>query len=184
MRTSSVIWYHTKPRVSVIPSAATFLLQPFFDHQTRWTNQIPILIPMLIRPDPKQSKIHRRIQEVRSSFILAKIPVRCWYLLLSPITTITTGVEQWNVLYLPKNKIRFINGTLPKPSYLDSTYDLWDICNNMVLSWITRTLSPHIFQSTICIESAFELWKDLEDRFSKGNFFRVSDLLRDLHSTQ
>lgn len=82
-----------------------------------------------------------------------------------------------------KNKIRFINGTLPKPSYLDSTYDLWDRCNNMVLSWITRTLSPHIFQSTICIESAFELWKDLEDRFSKGNFFRVSDLLRDLHST-
>jgi hypothetical protein len=49
-----------------------------------------------------------------------------------------------------KNKIRFINGTLPKPSYLDSTYDLWDRCNNMVLSWITRTLSPHIFQSTIC----------------------------------
>ncbi|XP_039682887.1 uncharacterized protein [Medicago truncatula] len=65
-----------------------------------------------------------------------------------------------------KNKIKFINGTLLQPPVLDPNYNLWDRCNNMVISWITRTLSPHIYQSTICIDSAYELWKDLEDRFT------------------
>ncbi|XP_050884650.1 uncharacterized protein LOC127087758 [Lathyrus oleraceus] len=52
----------------------------------------------------------------------------------------------------------------------------------MVLSWINRSFSPHIAQSTICFDSAFDLWEDLRERFTKGNHFRFSDLLRDLHS--
>ncbi|XP_073221494.1 uncharacterized protein [Cicer arietinum] len=44
------------------------------------------------------------------------------------------------------------------------------------------TLSPHISQSIICIDSSFDLKSDLRDRFTKGNHFRLSDLLCDLHS--
>ncbi|XP_073225543.1 uncharacterized protein [Cicer arietinum] len=58
-----------------------------------------------------------------------------------------------------KNKIRFINGTLPQPLSTNSD-----------------------FESTICIDSTSELWADLRDRFTQGNHFRFSDLLRDLHS--
>ncbi|XP_019450619.1 PREDICTED: uncharacterized protein LOC109352891 [Lupinus angustifolius] len=52
----------------------------------------------------------------------------------------------------------------------------------MVISWITRSLSPEIAQSTIYIESAQELWADLKERFSKGDYFRISDVLQELHS--
>ncbi|XP_073219599.1 uncharacterized protein [Cicer arietinum] len=81
-----------------------------------------------------------------------------------------------------KNKIQFINGTLPQPLHTNPDFEVWERCNNMVISWITKTLSPHISQSTICIDSASELWADLHDRFTQGNHFRFSDLLRDLHS--
>ncbi|XP_073225723.1 uncharacterized protein [Cicer arietinum] len=81
-----------------------------------------------------------------------------------------------------KNKISFVNGSLPSPPPLDPDFELWERCNNMVLSWIARTLSPHISQSTICFNNASELWMDLHDRFTKGNHFRFSDLLKDMHS--
>ncbi|CAI8601314.1 unnamed protein product [Vicia faba] len=82
-----------------------------------------------------------------------------------------------------KNKLSFINESLPKPSTYDPTYDQWEHTNNMVLSWINRTLSPHIAQSTIFFDSTFELWEDLRERFTKGNHFRFSGL-RELHSIQ
>ncbi|XP_073224173.1 uncharacterized protein [Cicer arietinum] len=81
-----------------------------------------------------------------------------------------------------KNKILFINGTLPQPLPTNPNFEVWERCNNMVISWITKTLSPHISQSTICIDSTSELWADLRDHFTQGNHFRYSDLLRDLHS--
>ncbi|XP_058783804.1 uncharacterized protein LOC131658538 [Vicia villosa] len=83
-----------------------------------------------------------------------------------------------------KNKLSFINGALPRPSSKNPDFELWDHANSMVLSWITRTLSPHITQSAICFDSAYDLWEDLKDRFMKGNHFRFSDLSRDLHSIQ
>src|SRR4051812_5692746 len=83
-----------------------------------------------------------------------------------------------------KNKISFINDTLPRPSPTNADFELWDRANSMVFSWINRTLSPHIAQSTICFDSAFDLWEDLRERFTRGNHFRFSDLLRDLHSIQ
>ncbi|XP_014506238.1 uncharacterized protein LOC106765990 [Vigna radiata var. radiata] len=44
----------------------------------------------------------------------------------------------------------------------------------MVLSWIIKTLSTHIAES--------DLWKELKDRFSKGDYFKISDLLQGIHS--
>ncbi|XP_073224731.1 uncharacterized protein [Cicer arietinum] len=81
-----------------------------------------------------------------------------------------------------KNKIQFINGSLPLPASTHPDFELWDRANNMVISWITRTLSSHISQSTICIDTAYDLWCDLRERFTNGNHFWISDLLRDLHS--
>ena len=52
----------------------------------------------------------------------------------------------------------------------------------MVVSWITRSLSPRIAQSTIYIDNAKMLWDELKERFTKGNYFRVYDLLQEIHS--
>lgn len=81
-----------------------------------------------------------------------------------------------------KNKIKFIDGTLPQPAATDSLHDPWLRCNHLVVSWITRTLSPHIIHSTISFDNARALWLDLQHRFTKGNHFRMSDLLQEIHS--
>ncbi|MCI36484.1 hypothetical protein A2U01_0057707, partial [Trifolium medium] len=52
----------------------------------------------------------------------------------------------------------------------------------MVVSWINRTLSPQIASSVVYIDHAKTLWDDLKDRFTKGNYFRFSDLLQEVHS--
>lgn len=52
----------------------------------------------------------------------------------------------------------------------------------MVVSWINRSLTTHLAQSTVYIDDARALWLDLQDRFSRGNHFRISDILQDIHS--
>ncbi|XP_014503011.1 uncharacterized protein LOC106763324 [Vigna radiata var. radiata] len=81
-----------------------------------------------------------------------------------------------------KNKVKFIDGSIKRPQKNDDTYEAWERCNVMILSWMTKTLSPHIAESVIYVEEAKELWDELKERFSKGDYFKISDLLQDIHS--
>ncbi|RDX88512.1 putative mitochondrial protein, partial [Mucuna pruriens] len=81
-----------------------------------------------------------------------------------------------------KNKFKFINDTLLQHQESNPLYESWDRCNNIVVSWTTSALSPQISQSTICIDSAYDMWLDLQDPFTKGNHFQMSYLLQEIHS--
>nr|KYP34389.1 Copia protein [Cajanus cajan] len=81
-----------------------------------------------------------------------------------------------------RNKYKFVDGTIKEPPANDSLHDVWIRCNTMVISWITRSVSLQIAQSIVYIDNAEDLWKDLRDRFSKGDHFRMSDLLQEIHS--
>lgn len=70
-----------------------------------------------------------------------------------------------------KNKIKFVNDKLPKPLANDPMLDCLERCNNIIVSWITRTLNAQISLNIIGIDSACDLWLGLEDRFSKGDHF-------------
>lgn len=83
-----------------------------------------------------------------------------------------------------KDKSHVIDWTLITPFATDPNVELWDRANSMVVSWINRTLSPHIAQSTIYLGYAFGLWEDLREWFTNGNHLCFSDLLRDLHSVK
>ncbi|XP_019429942.1 PREDICTED: uncharacterized protein LOC109337416 [Lupinus angustifolius] len=85
---------------------------------------------------------------------------------------------------LSKNKYKFVDGYIRIPKTSDPEYDTWERCNTMVASWITRTLNPQIAESIVNIDSAQELWQDLRDTFSKGDYFRISNLLQEVHSTK
>ncbi|BAT78701.1 hypothetical protein VIGAN_02141900, partial [Vigna angularis var. angularis] len=74
---------------------------------------------------------------------------------------------------LSKNKVKFIDGSIKKPQKDDTLYDAWERCNMMILSWITKTLSPQIAESVIYVEEAKELWDELKERFSKGDHFKI-----------
>lgn len=53
-----------------------------------------------------------------------------------------------------KNKLQFINGTLPKPSPSDVDFSSWTRCYDMVLSWIINSISKEIAASVISVDSA------------------------------
>nr|KYP31200.1 hypothetical protein KK1_048715 [Cajanus cajan]KYP47161.1 hypothetical protein KK1_031184 [Cajanus cajan] len=81
-----------------------------------------------------------------------------------------------------KNKFKFVDGSIKNPGTSHHLYDSWVRCNTTIFGWITRTLSQEIAQSIVYFESAQDLWEDLKDRFSKGDYFRISDLLQEIHS--
>nr|GMD57119.1 uncharacterized protein LOC109161680 [Ipomoea batatas] len=61
-----------------------------------------------------------------------------------------------------KNKIAFVNGAITKPSEDDMERFLaWERCNNMVMSWIVRTLSPTIGRSVLWIDTVYGIWNNL-----------------------
>jgi hypothetical protein len=80
-----------------------------------------------------------------------------------------------------KNKLSFVNGTLPKPSNLyDSQGLAWTCCNNMVFSWQLNSVSTEIANSIIYIDDASEIWNDLQDRFSHHNGPRIFQLQKSI----
>ena len=83
---------------------------------------------------------------------------------------------------ISKNKLQFVDGSLPEPAEGDRTKEVWKQCNNIVLSWIVNSVSASIAQSVLCLNTAYEVWTDLEDRFSQGNMFRLSDLIEEIQS--
>ncbi|XP_050897409.1 uncharacterized protein LOC127104260 [Lathyrus oleraceus] len=82
---------------------------------------------------------------------------------------------------LSKNKIKFINGKITTPDKNDSLFDTWERCNNIVLAWISTTLSPDIAHSIIYIDNVAQFWTDLQHHFSKTDHFILSDLLQHIH---
>ncbi|XP_019450657.1 PREDICTED: uncharacterized protein LOC109352928 [Lupinus angustifolius] len=80
-----------------------------------------------------------------------------------------------------KNKLMFIDGTLPQPKSEDHSYRPWRRCNTMVLSWIQHSIKESIAKSILWMDSAAEVWKDLEERFSQGDMFRMAELQEEFH---
>jgi len=63
-----------------------------------------------------------------------------------------------------KNKLGFIDGSLPKPSPEDeSLHHAWTRCNNMIIAWILNSVSKDIASSIIYITTCEEMWQDLRD---------------------
>ncbi|GLU11356.1 hypothetical protein SLE2022_281110 [Rubroshorea leprosula] len=84
-----------------------------------------------------------------------------------------------NALYA-KNKMGFVDGTLRKPEIDSPNYASWKKCNSMVLSWILNTISKELHDSVAYVDSAREVWNDLQERFSQGNTTRVHELKLEL----
>lgn len=80
-----------------------------------------------------------------------------------------------------KNKLRFIDGTLPRPPPNDPIFVAWDRCNTFVLSWVIHSLEPSILQSMLWIDTASDMWNNLRKRFYQGDVFRISDLQEEIY---
>jgi len=54
------------------------------------------------------------------------------------------------------------------PHAFNPTFDVWELCNKLVLSWILNLAEPTISQSIIYIEVVFA-WKLSNDYFSEAD---------------
>ncbi|KAA8529669.1 hypothetical protein F0562_034231 [Nyssa sinensis] len=80
-----------------------------------------------------------------------------------------------------KNKLGFITNDIPRPNNPDDPLlDLWDRCNDMVVSWIQNSISSSIKSSVAFVDDAHEIWIDLQDRFSQQNGPRIFQLKKSL----
>ncbi|XP_019265889.1 PREDICTED: uncharacterized protein LOC109243414 [Nicotiana attenuata] len=84
-----------------------------------------------------------------------------------------TGFSGWKrsiiVSFSTKNKISFIDGTCPKPAENSPHIKQWNRCNNMVISWLTSSLSPEIAESVQYSETAESIWEQLYKRYVAVN---------------
>lgn len=66
---------------------------------------------------------------------------------------------------ISKNKMPFVDGTLPRPGANSPNIKAWDRCNNMVLGWLITACDPLNAKLIMYYRIAREIWLDLQDRF-------------------
>ncbi|XP_074266087.1 uncharacterized protein LOC141588550 [Silene latifolia] len=84
-----------------------------------------------------------------------------------------TGYGGWRrsmlIALSAKNKIRFIDGSIPRPAATASTAKAWQRCNDVVFFWILSSVSPTIADSILFNNTAKDAWDELQERFGQSN---------------
>jgi hypothetical protein len=75
-----------------------------------------------------------------------------------------------------KNKLGFINGSIPMPDEDDLNRSAWERCNHLVQSWLINSVSESIAPTIVFCDTALEVWLDLKERFSKIDRIRIANL--------
>ncbi|KAF5472443.1 hypothetical protein F2P56_009162 [Juglans regia] len=82
-----------------------------------------------------------------------------------------------------KNKIAFIDGTLPQSNLGTSQIrTAWLRANNLVLSWLMNSIAKEIRGSLLYFTSAYDIWEELKTRYLRSDGPRVFTLEKSLSS--
>ncbi|PWA56220.1 hypothetical protein CTI12_AA422720 [Artemisia annua] len=80
-----------------------------------------------------------------------------------------------------KRKLGFIKGTVVHSATDPNLAELWDTCNNMVICWILGSVSESIARSVMFVDSASDMWLQLEKRFALSDGSRKYKLNKDTY---
>ena len=80
-----------------------------------------------------------------------------------------------------KRKLGFIKGTVVRSATDPNMAELWDTCNNMVICWILGSVSESIARSVMFVDSASDVWLQLEKRFALSDGSRKYKLNKDTY---
>ncbi|MCH80704.1 retrovirus-related Pol polyprotein from transposon TNT 1-94, partial [Trifolium medium] len=78
-----------------------------------------------------------------------------------------------------KNKVGFVDGSIPQPPDNDPQYALWLRNDNVVASWLLNSVSKELTANIIYSSTAAAIWTDLEERFLQNNGPRMFQLRKD-----
>ena len=83
-----------------------------------------------------------------------------------------------------RNKLGFIDDTIPKPLPTDRDSGSWSRCNDMVATWLINSVSKKICHSLLFMSTAEAIWKNLLSRFKQDDAPRVYEIEQRLSSIQ
>lgn len=86
-----------------------------------------------------------------------------------------------HIALISKNKERFIDRTLPKPTSIYPLYAPRIRCNTMVLAWLQRSITESIAIFVLWIDYAVSVWINLKTYFSQSGIFWISDIQEKLY---
>lgn len=75
-----------------------------------------------------------------------------------------------------KKKYGFVDGSVVKPSEEAPEFEYCVSANSMVTLWILNTREAKVRRTLANKEDLEELWKEIKDRFSKGNKSRIQQI--------
>ena len=81
---------------------------------------------------------------------------------------------------IAKNKEGFINGTLKMPDEKDNSFQKWKRADYMVMSWILSSMSSELADEFGFMDSSYELWLELQERFGQSNGPLVYQLKKEI----
>ncbi|KAL2921943.1 Retrovirus-related Pol polyprotein from transposon RE1 [Bienertia sinuspersici] len=119
-----------------------------------------------------QSPLYLHPSDAQSSIVVDKL-------------TGSANYREWRrsmeIALASKRKLGFVTGMTVKDSTDEQKADQWETCNNMVICWITGNLSDNIRKSMLFMNSAKEIWRNLETRFSQVNGARKYRLNKEVY---
>ncbi|CAL1375543.1 unnamed protein product [Linum trigynum] len=89
-------------------------------------------------------------------------------------------VADMQELLFAKNKIGFVDGTIPKPEDPAFEKQQWLRCDAMVKGWLKTTMTKEVGNSVRYATTAREIWQDLKERFGKGSAPRAYEIRRQI----
>ncbi|XP_019228551.1 PREDICTED: uncharacterized protein LOC109209690 [Nicotiana attenuata] len=84
------------------------------------------------------------------------------------------------VALLVRNKLDFINGTTERPPDGSPFSRQWQRYYDLVVSWLTNSLTKEISRSVEYLVLAKDIWNELEERYGKTDGARIFELKKDL----
>ena len=102
------------------------------------------------------------------------------------VTDIFAGddYENWRrsvqIALSAKYKISIIDGSYEKPEAKSPLLPHWQRCNDMVMSWLLNSLHKNIRDSVLFCDKAFDVWKELEERYGQSNKARLFQAQREV----
>nr|XP_033517375.1 uncharacterized protein LOC117281640 [Nicotiana tomentosiformis] len=82
-----------------------------------------------------------------------------------------------------KNKLGVITGRNPQPETDSPYYPTWERCNDMLIAWMTNSLTRDISVSLIEFNTAKDIWTDVNERFGQSNGSKYIQIQKEISTT-
>ncbi|XP_016465739.2 uncharacterized protein LOC107788574 [Nicotiana tabacum] len=79
-----------------------------------------------------------------------------------------------------RNKLDFIHGTVEKPPEGSPLMRQWQRCNNLVVAWLSNSVTKQIHRTVVYSEYAKDIWRELETRYGQADGAKVFELKKEL----